>query len=206
MRRERGHRSCATCRLCRVSVKDERQRERDARLTLGYCRDQLEGEILYSIVELQRYLRVAYEPGPSAVVLWPCARAARRVAALTLVSRFNGRRTVCTPRRSLALRSPTSKSRWLPVSASLVETQRRRRVIRSGNLRQCQLCPCRFSPALACPPPFRSFLTDVSIAEIVLSFVPIRTAPKSSSNKETALTLTRTIRADDSIAISVDFS
>ena len=58
--------------------------ERNARLTLGYRKDQLEGEILHSIVESQRYLRVAFEPGPSALVLWPCARAARREAGSPL--------------------------------------------------------------------------------------------------------------------------
>ena len=58
--------------------------ERKARLTLDYRRDQLEEEILHSTVELQRYLRVAFEPGPSALVLWPCARAARREAGSPL--------------------------------------------------------------------------------------------------------------------------
>lgn len=58
--------------------------ERNVRLTLGYRKDQLEGDILYSIVESQRYLLVAFEPGPSAVVLWPCVRAARREAGTPL--------------------------------------------------------------------------------------------------------------------------
>lgn len=57
---------------------------RCARLTLGYCRGQLEEEILHSIVELQRYLAVAFKPGLSAVVLWHCARAARREAGSPL--------------------------------------------------------------------------------------------------------------------------
>src|SRR5690242_4838681 len=93
---------------------------RSVRLTLGCGRGQLEEEILHSIVELQRYLAVAFEPGPSAVVLWACARApnAKPGAALTLVLKLNGRRAAPTPRRSLALRSPTSRSRPLPVSAN----------------------------------------------------------------------------------------
>lgn len=53
---------------------------RSARLTLGSNRGQLEEEILRSIVESQRYLAVANEPGPSAAVLWHCARAAKREA------------------------------------------------------------------------------------------------------------------------------
>lgn len=57
---------------------------RCARLTLGYRRGQLEEEILHSTVELQRYLAVAFEPGPSAVVLWHCARAAKREAGSPL--------------------------------------------------------------------------------------------------------------------------
>ena len=54
------------------------------RLTLGYSRVQLEEEILHSIAELQRYLAVACEPGPSALVLWLCVRAARREAGSPL--------------------------------------------------------------------------------------------------------------------------
>jgi hypothetical protein len=67
--------------------------ERNARLTLGYRKDQLEGEILHSIVESQRYLRVAFEPGPSCpMALRESCQTRSRVAALTLVSKFNGRR------------------------------------------------------------------------------------------------------------------
>ena len=51
---------------------------------VGVGGGQLEEEILHSIVELQRYLAVAFEPGPSAVVLWHCARAAKREAGSPL--------------------------------------------------------------------------------------------------------------------------
>ena len=64
-------------------MKGEGEREMRGSL-LGYRRDQLEEEILHSIIELLRYFRVAFEPGPSAVVLWPCARAARREAGSPL--------------------------------------------------------------------------------------------------------------------------
>lgn len=57
---------------------------RCARLTLGYRGGQLEEEILHSIVELQRYHAAAFESGPSAVVLWHCARAAKREAGSPL--------------------------------------------------------------------------------------------------------------------------
>lgn len=57
---------------------------RRVRLTLGYSRGQLEEEILHSIVKLQRYLAVAFGPGPSAVVLWACARAAKCTAGSPL--------------------------------------------------------------------------------------------------------------------------